>query len=96
MDLSDGAVSGAAVTVSEVRVSPDLKQARAYIFPLGGGDTAALLEELNRAAPRMQGPLARRVGLRFTPKLYFVRDDSFDEADRIGELLAKRPAPHDE
>jgi ribosome-binding factor A len=75
-----------------VRVSPDLKQARAYVFPLGGGDVAPLLEELNAAAPRLQGPLARRVGLRFTPRLKFVIDDTFDEADKIGTLLARAQA----
>jgi len=92
MEFAAGALTGTAVTVSEVRVSPDLKQARAYVFPLGGGDVAPLLEELNAAAPRLQGPLARRVGLRFTPRLKFVIDDTFDEADKIGTLLARAQA----
>lgn len=90
MEFGDGAVRGAAITVSEVRVSPDLKQALAYVFPLGGsGAPEVLLEELNKSAPRLQGPLARRVGLRFTPKLRFVLDASFDEAQRIDTLLDK-------
>lgn len=89
MEFSDGAVRGGAITVSEVRVSPDLKQALVYAFPLGGSGSATLLEELNRIAPRLQGPLARRAGLRFTPKLRFVLDSSFDEAQRIDTLLDK-------
>ncbi len=87
-----GTVTGSAITVSEVRVSPDLRQARAYVFPLGGGDADPLLEELNAQAPRLQGPLARRVGLRYTPRLTFVIDDTFDEADKIGTLLARAQA----
>jgi ribosome-binding factor A len=92
-EFVDGTVTGSAITVSEVRVSADLRQARAYVFPLGGGDIVeALLKELNAEAPRIQGPLARRVGLRYTPQLYFVIDDTFDEADKIGMLLARAQA----
>lgn len=96
MEFAAGAVRGAAITVSEVRVSPDLKQARAYVYPLGGGNAEDLIDELNRHAPQLQGPLARRIGLRFTPRLQFVLDDTFDEADKIGALLARTAKPHDE
>jgi ribosome-binding factor A len=92
MDFQDGTVSGSSITVSEVRVSTDLKQARAYIFPLGGSDAEPLLKELNTVAPKFQGPLARRVGLRVTPRLYFVIDGTFDEADKINTLLARAKA----
>ncbi len=91
MEFANGTVRGAAVTVSEVRVSPDLKQARAYVFPLGGGNAEDLIDELNRVAPQIQGRLARSVGLRFTPKLTFVLDQSFDEADKIGAILSRNP-----
>lgn len=96
MEFAAGAVRGAAITVSEVRVSPDLKQARAYVYPLGGSNVEDLIDDLNRHAPQLQGPLARRIGLRFTPKLQFVLDDTFDEADKIGALLARTAKPHDE
>ena len=92
MEFMSGTVSGSTITISEVRVSADLKQARAYIFPLGGGDAEPLLKELNTAAPKFQGPLARRVGLRLTPRLYFVVDETFDEADKINSLLARAKA----
>ena len=88
MEFADGAVTGGAVTISQVRVSTDLKQARAFVFPLGGSSAEQLLKELNAVAPRIQGPLARRVGLRVTPRLEFVLDNTFDEADRIESLLA--------
>jgi ribosome-binding factor A len=92
MEFADGAVTGGAVTISQVRVSTDLKQARAFVFPLGGNSAEQLLKELNAVAPRIQGPLARRVGLRFTPRLEFVLDNTFDEADRIESLLARANA----
>ncbi|MEQ8246744.1 MAG: 30S ribosome-binding factor RbfA [Alphaproteobacteria bacterium] len=92
MEFANGAVTGGAVTISQVRVSTDLKQARAFVFPLGGSNAAQLIEELNAAAPRIQGPLARRAGLRFTPRLEFVLDNTFDEADRIETLLARANA----
>ena len=92
MEFQNGTVSGSAITISEVRVSTDLKQARAYIYPLGGGDAEPLLQELNTVAPKFQGPLARRVGLRLTPRLYFVLDETFDEADKINTLLARAQA----
>lgn len=90
MEFADGAVTGASITVSEVRVSPDLKQATAFVFPLGGKDPDPLIAELNAAAPRLQGPLARRGGLRFTPRLTFAMDETFDHAERIESLLAGR------
>ena len=92
MEFMNGTVSGGTITISEVRVSADLKQARAYIFPLGGDKVEPLLKELNTAAPKFQGPLARRVGLRLTPRLYFVIDETFDEADKINTLLARAKA----
>ena len=92
MEFLNGTVSGSAITISEVRVSADLNQARAYIFPLGGGDAGPLIKELNAAAPKFQGPLARRIGLRLTPRLYFVIDETFDEADKINTLLARATA----
>mgnify|MGYP003329420888 FL=1 len=92
MEFLNGTVSGSTVTISEVRVSADLNQARAYIFPLGGGDAEPLLKELNTTAPKFQGPLARRIGLSLTQRLYFVIDETFDEADKINTLLARAKA----
>jgi len=92
MEFVGGLVTGGAVTISQVRVSLDLKQARAFVFPLGGSSAEQLIEELNRVAPRLQGPLARGAGLRYTPRLEFVLDNTFDEADKIEALLARANA----
>ena len=76
-----------AITVTEVRVSPDLKHASAYVIALGGGDMEVILPALNDEAYGFQKEIARKAKLRFTPKLRFVGDDSFDEAKRIEEVL---------
>jgi ribosome-binding factor A len=75
------------ITVTEVRVSPDLKAATAFVTPLGGGDMAGALDDLRRAAPALRHELARQLNLRFTPRLSFQADRSFDEAQRIERLL---------
>ena len=76
-----------AITVTEVRVSPDLKHASAYVIALGGGDMEVILPALNDEAYGFQKEIASKDKLRFTPKLRFFGDDSFDEAKRIEEVL---------
>ena len=85
--LHDPDVQGAPVTVTEVRVSPNLRMATAYIVPLGGGDPATVLGGLRRAAPHIRSQLARMVQLRFAPQFIFEVDNSFDHASRIEALL---------
>lgn len=81
-------ISGAhKITVTEVRISPDLKNATAYVMPLGGDQTDILIPALNRAAPFMQAEMARGLKLRFTPKINFKLDDTFDNAANIEALL---------
>jgi ribosome-binding factor A len=77
------------ITVTEVRVSPDLKNATVFVMPLGGAAADAVLPALRRAAPFLRGQLARHVTLRYTPRLSFEIDATFDEADRIDALLRK-------
>jgi ribosome-binding factor A len=83
----DPALDGAPVTVSEVRVSPDLKHAVCFVEPLGGQDAPATVEALNRAARLLRGRLGHAIDMKFTPDLKFVHDDSFDNARRIDRLL---------
>lgn len=83
----DPALREASITVSEVRVSPDLKNATAFVLPLAGEDREAILPALRRAAPFFRHLLAANVELRHTPRLDFRLDTSFDEADRIDRLL---------
>ena len=89
-EIRDPALAGTPVTVSEVRMSPDLKHAVCFVMPLGGGETKPVLEGLARSAAWLGGQVARRVQLRFAPRLRFELDRSFDEADRIDRLL-RRP-----
>jgi ribosome-binding factor A len=75
------------ITVPEVRLSPDLRQATVYVVPLGGHDTKAVLEALERNKRYLRGEIARRVNLKFAPDIHFRIDQRFDEADRIDKLL---------
>ena len=94
--LRDPALQGIAITVTEVRLSPDLRHARAFVMPLGGGDEAAVIEALNRAAGYLRHEVDRRIELRFSPELVFARDETFDEAARIDALLRQvNPDGHD-
>jgi ribosome-binding factor A len=86
-EFRDPDLAGVSVTVSEVRISPDLRNATAFVLPLGGRDDATVLAALGRASPYLRGELAKRLKLRFAANLSFKRDDSFDEAERIGRLL---------
>ena len=78
---------GASITVSEVRVSPDLKNATAFIMPLAGSKKDEILEALKIAAPELRYLASKRMKLRYMPKLHFTLDLSFEEAQRIHNLL---------
>lgn len=86
-EIRDPAVKGVAVTVTEVRISPDLKNATAFVVPLGGGDAAAVVAALNRASGFLRGWVGKHVKLRHTPRIGFEADVSFDEAERIENVL---------
>lgn len=86
-ELRDPALSGVAITVSEVRPSPDLKSATAYVMPLAGENQGEIIAALNRAAGHLRGRLGQSVHLKFTPALKFVADESFDDAAHINALL---------
>jgi ribosome-binding factor A len=85
--LRDPDLAQAQITVTEVRVSPDLKNASCFVTRLGGGDGTPLTKALNRAAPYLRGELAHRVRLKFAPQLRFELDRRFEEASRIDQLL---------
>jgi ribosome-binding factor A len=94
-ELRDPALQDVTVTVTEVQVSPDLKNATAYVMPLGGRHAAEVLEGLTRSAGYLRGQLAREVPLRFAPGLAFALDTSFDHASRINELLHRPEVERD-
>jgi ribosome-binding factor A len=75
------------ITVPEVRMSPDLRQATIYVMPLGGRDEKQVLAALERNKKFLRGEIARRVNLKFAPDIRFRMDERFDEAERIQKLL---------
>lgn len=85
--LHDPALADLRITVTEVKVSPDLKNATAFVLPFGGGDPEGLAVALNHAAPFLRGEIAHALKLRFAPQIRFAADDSFDRAQRLDELF---------
>ncbi len=94
-DIRDPGLSGASVTVTEVRISPDLRKATAFVMPLGGGDTENVVQALNRAAPFVRRQVGKAVKLKYLPSLNFVADKSFDAAGHIDDLLASPTVARD-
>ncbi|MCJ2036598.1 30S ribosome-binding factor RbfA [Methylobacterium sp. J-068] len=86
-DIQDAVLNAHVITVPEVRMSPDLKLATAYVMPLGGLNEAPVIAALERNKKALRQEVARRVNLKFAPDLRFLRDETFDEADRIDALL---------
>lgn len=91
----DPALANVRLTVTEVRPSPDLRHARVYVVPLGGGDPKPILEGLKRVRPFLRRELASRLTTKFIPDLIFAADMSFDEAERIGRLLHRPEVARD-
>lgn len=94
-DLHDPALAGVSVTVSEVRISPDLKNATVFAMPLSGKDVDEVLKGLNRSAPYLRSQVAQEIQLRYAPALSFIKDKSFDEAHHIDELLRSERVKRD-
>jgi len=89
-EMRDPELRGTSITVTSVDVSPDLRNAIAFIMPLGGQDEQRLLAAMRRAAPWFRARVGEKAGLRYAPEIRFEVDRTFDEADRIGQLL-RRP-----
>ena len=75
------------ITVTEVRMSPDLKNARAYVIPLGGKDTDKAVSTLTEFSHRIRKVLSKKVDMKFLPRVSFVSDKSFDYAEKIEKLI---------
>lgn len=94
-EIHDEALKGVSITVTEVRLSPDLKHATCFVEPLGAGvdtaDTAGhetrIIKALNAHAKFLRGQLGRHIDMKFTPDLRFRHDESFDAASRIDALF---------
>ena len=106
-DIADPRLAGVSVTVTEVRVSPDLRHATCFVEPLGaamdgpglsrlsGERAGVVVDGLNHAARFLRGQLGRHIELKFTPDLHFLHDPSFDEAARMNTLFAQPEVKRD-
>ena len=77
------------ITVTEVRMTPDLKTARAYISPLGGIDMSLTVSVLTEYSHLVRKALSKKLDIKFLPKLAFVEDNSFEYAEKIERLIKK-------
>jgi ribosome-binding factor A len=94
-ELRDPDLAAAVVTVTEVRVSPDLKTATAYVMPLAGARADAIIAALRRSAPYLRRVLAQEVKLRYAPNVVFALDTAFDHASRISAALHRPEVERD-
>ncbi len=86
-EAHDDILRATSVSVTEVRMTPDLRNAKVYVKPLLGEDEAEVIKALRTNTAFFQREVAKRLGLKFAPKLQFKPDESFDEASRIDQLL---------
>ena len=75
------------ITVTEVRMSPDLKTAKIFVMPLGGKDAEEVVAKLKEFSFVIRKVLSKRIVMKFLPKLFFVKDNSFDYAEKIENLI---------
>jgi len=75
------------ITVTEVRMSPDLKSAKVFVIPLGGKNAEEIVEKLKEFSFVVRKVLSKKIEMKFLPKLYFVKDNSFDYAEKIENLI---------
>lgn len=86
-DIQDPDLMGRPITISEVRMSPDLRHALCFVAPLGGGDATGIATALTRVRAYLRGQLSREVTFKFMPDLAFEPDVSFDRAEAVDRLL---------
>jgi ribosome-binding factor A len=94
-DIHDDVLASHVVTISEVRMSPDLKLATGYVMPLGGKDIKPVIEALNRNRKYIRGEIAHAVDLRSAPDIRFREDETFEESSRIERLLMSEKVRRD-
>ena len=87
VDIRDDDLTGVIITVSEVRTSPDMRNATIFVMPLGGERGEEIVTALERHKKFLRGELSRKVHLKYMPELHFKLDESFDNSGRISEVL---------
>lgn len=88
-DVHDPELNRHSITVSEVKASPDLKVATAYVLPLGGRDASEALSALRENAPELRHLIAKAMTLKYAPQLRFVLDETFDRMDDTRRMLSE-------
>ena len=83
------ALNTSLVTVTEVKMTPDLKSARVYVIPLGGKDSKKIVSVLTEFSHLVRKALSKKLDIKFLPKLAFVEDNSFEYAEKIERLINK-------
>lgn len=89
-------INAGRITVGEVRVTPDLRNAKAYVMSLGGENMDEIIPALNEESQMFSKEINRQSNMKFTPVIRFVKDDSIEEAKRIDELLASVHIPDED
>lgn len=86
-DFSRRGLAVGSVTLTHVHTSPDLKHAKVFVMPLGGGDATEILLHLNQMAGEIRYALAKSLTMKYVPALRFYADDTFDQATHIDQLI---------
>ena len=86
-EINDDALRGVSITITQVRMSPDLRHGLCFVEPLGGIHAPEVVKALNTHAKFLRGCLGRAIEMKFTPDLKFVHDETFDEAARLNALF---------
>ena len=94
-DLEAEILKKTSITVTEVRVTPDLRQASVYVMPLGGMHLSEIVDKLNVEAPRLKKAALGGLHLKYVPNIKFIADESFDRAASMDQLLDSRVVARD-
>lgn len=94
-DVHDPDLNRHSITVGEVRTTPDLKVATAFVLPLGGVDAEGALEALNKNAPELRHLIAKGLTLKYAPELRFRLDETFDRMDDTRRILSEERVRRD-
>ena len=94
-EVGDPELEGVSITVSEVRVSPDLRHATAYVMPLGGENAEGVATALNRNRVQLRRVVTSGMDLKFSPELAFAVDATFEQAERTRRLLESEAVRRD-
>ena len=94
-DLETKILKKTSITVTEVRITPDLRRASVYVMPLGGVHLSEIVAKLNEEAPRLKKAALGGLHLKYVPKIKFIADESFDRAAAMDQLLDSRVVARD-